>query len=453
MASKAMRISIPAADKAALERMARGGESRAALRAKAVLALAAGESAAGAARKIGITEKTVRAARDRFLADGVDGLRVRSSGGECNAPHFDAGVPDALKRWREPGRTGPIPLARLKIETWVRDCAALGLLRPDARLPERAWFRERFGASAHVVQSAFDALAAQGFVRTVPRGATFLARTMPFAGRFLLVLEAKNGICFNLEKAAHETERIRPGISWKTVWRSHATPAAEIGALARDIAMQRYCGVFMRFAHSSTPTWAPGPAQLASIPDVPMAVDKIYRGTLVSPMVRELGLSHDETLDESFAAMARVGRRRILVVSFGLGDKEEDATRKAAARNGVEIPDGGYISFVTEETDPNVRRTLGLLLRVFRPGDTDAILVRRDDHLKPLAAALRDQWGETAARRIPVVVWSAGRLLPDEGLDVEWRGYDLVATLLSFIDWCEAIRAGEKYPPDPVAAR
>ncbi len=44
-------------------------------------------------------------------------------------------------------------------------------------------------------------------------------------------------------------------------------------------------------------------------------------------------------------------------------------------------------------------------------------------------------------------------MLPAEGLAVEWRGSDLPATLLSFIDWCEAVRAGAKNPPDPAVAR
>ena len=44
-------------------------------------------------------------------------------------------------------------------------------------------------------------------------------------------------------------------------------------------------------------------------------------------------------------------------------------------------------------------------------------------------------------------------MLPAEGLAVEWRGPDLPATLLSFIDWCEAVRASAKNPPDPAVAR
>ena len=40
-----------------------------------------------------------------------------------------------------------------------------------------------------------------------------------------------------------------------------------------------------------------------------------------------------------------------------------------------------------------------------------------------------------------------------ENLAVEWRGPVLPATFLSFIDGCEAVRAGAKNPPDPAVAR
>ena len=66
--------------------------------------------------------------------------------------------------------------------------------------------------------------------------------------------------------------------------------------------------------------------------------------------------------------------------------------------------------------------------------------------------AMRERWGEKAAARVPVVCWSVGDMLPTEGLHIEWRGPDLPATLLSFIDWCEAVRSGAKNPPDPIVA-
>lgn len=453
MTAPPIAISLTPADRAALERLARG-ESRAAFRARAVLALADGDCVAEAARSLRLTEKTVRAARARFLSEGVDGLRARSAGCEPCVPRFDAGVPAALKRYREPGRSGPAPLARLKVECWVRGCAARGLLRPGARLPERSWFIGHFRVSAHAVQSAFDSLAAQGFVRSVPRGASFLARAFPFSGRFLLVLEAKQGLCLNLERAARETERIRPGVSWTVVWRSRKTPAAEIAEVARDLAMQRYCGAFMRFAHAAE--WLPGPAMLASVPDVPIAVDKIHRGTVVSPLVRALDFSRMETWDEAFAAFRRAGRRRFFVIDASPEPDERDReaeVRAAAASAGVSIPPFGYLAPVGGNGDKNLRRIFGMALALTAPDAVDAILVRRDDFLKSLSASLRARWGGAAAARIPVICWSAGRLLPDEGLNVEWRGCDLVATMLSFIDWSEAVRAGDPHPPEPRAVR
>ena len=444
-------IVLSPADRAALERLAKG-ESRAAFRAKAVLALADGESVAGSARRLKVTPKTVRAALARFRKGGVGGLRPKSP---CGGPVVPAlKVPRRTLRLpnREAGRRGRLPRARGRIEAWVRDSVALGFVAPGARLPERAWFRETFGATAKTVQAAFDGLAAQGFVRAADRRGTFVADRLPFAGRFLLVLEGKSGMRDNLERAARRTEALRPGVRWDVVWRSPKT----VPEILRGLRAHRWCGAFLRTAHTDTPKWSPGHAQIASVPNVPIAVDSIYRGTKVSPLVRTLNVSRSETWGEAFAAFRRAGRRRFLVVEPGPGtggpDREADV-RAAAAEADVAIPKFGYLAPVGENGEKNLRRIFGMALALTAPDAVDAILVRRDDFLKPLSAALRERWGAEAASRVPVVCWSVGDMLPAEGLAVEWRGPDLPATLLSFIGWCEAVRAGAKNPPDPAVVR
>lgn len=76
MTAPPIATSLSPADRAALERLAKG-ESRAAFRARAVLALADGKGVAEAARSVRVTEKTVRAALARFRKGGVGGLRPK----------------------------------------------------------------------------------------------------------------------------------------------------------------------------------------------------------------------------------------------------------------------------------------------------------------------------------------------------------------------------------------
>lgn len=451
MALKARQVSLSAADRMALERMSRGGESRAAMRAKALLALARGVTVAEAAQSLFLTGKTVRAARARFLAGGVEGLMPKSP---CGGPVVPAlKVPRKAPRpiSQAPGHRGRLPRSRERIETWVRDSAALGFVAPGARLPERAWFRETFGATSKTVQAAFDELSAQGFVRVTDRRGTFVADRLPFEGRFLLVLEGKCGMCANLEMAARRTEELRPGVHWDVFWRSPET----VPEILHGLRAQRWCGAFLRTAHTDTPKWSPGHALIASVPNVPIAVDSIYRGTKVSPLVRALNVSRSETLGEAFEAFRRAGRRRFIVVDAGLwpdGRDREAEVRAAAEKAGVSIPEFGYLAPVGGNGEKNLRRIFGMALALAGPDSADAILVRRDDFLGPLSAAMRERWGEKAAARVPVVCWSVGDMLPTEGLHIEWRGPDLPATLLSFIDWCEAVRSGAKNPPDPIVA-
>ncbi|MBR1836908.1 MAG: hypothetical protein IJ783_06430, partial [Kiritimatiellae bacterium] len=300
-------------------------------------------------------------------------------------------------------------------------------------------------------------LAAGGFVEARHRSATRVAARLPFAGRFLLVLEEANadgtsGICENLEKAARETESRRRGVAWDVVWRTpENTPA-----LARDLAAHRWCGAFLRFAHTTSPNWTPGEAALASVPGVPMGVETVYKGTAVSPLVRELHLSDHEPWGEVFAKCAAAGMRRALVLDTpaGRGARDrEGEVRTAAAASGVSIPEFGYAVPLSTDTGESIRRLLAMQSRLVRPGDVDAILVRRDDLLHHLAPVLRANWGERAASAVRVVCWSVGTLLADEGLRVEWRGYDIVSTKLSFIDWAEDVRSGARHPAEPRVAR
>lgn len=101
------RISLSPSDRAALERFAKGGESRLALRAKAVLALAEGASVSAAARELWLSRETVRESRNRFLESGVAG--VAGAAFVSPVPRLPARVPRELAG--EAGRAGRPPVA------------------------------------------------------------------------------------------------------------------------------------------------------------------------------------------------------------------------------------------------------------------------------------------------------------------------------------------------------
>ncbi len=116
------RISLSPSDRAALERFAKGGESRLALRAKAVLALAEGASVSAAARELWLSRETVRESRNRFLESGVAG--VAGAAFVSPVPRLPARVPRELAG--KAGRAGRPPVADYS---------------PSAKRPD--WRRER----------------------------------------------------------------------------------------------------------------------------------------------------------------------------------------------------------------------------------------------------------------------------------------------------------------------
>ena len=452
-------ISLSPADRAALERLARGG-SRAAFRAKAVLALSDGGTVAGTARRLKVTPKTVRAARARFFDGGADALREKPRGGEPEFPVLRVSPPSELANWTEGGARGRPPRARRKIETWVRDAAALGLLRPGARLPDRDWFRREFHATPGLVQSAFAELAAQGFVRSVPGVATLLARRLPFAGRYLLGIlpkrddQSREGLDVSLLAAARRQEK-RLGVEWEVC---DIVPPSHPDYLPTlfQIASQRYAGVLLRATMRRKDD--PGRHRwFASVDHVPICSYSIEGGPSIlsgdygshfSALIRP-GSSALETL---FAAVRAAGCRRALVLGVespeDVSAAAESETRAVATAAGIAIPPHFY-QCASLLAPLQTRRLADLLLVSAEAAGIDAAICLQDNFAPILCDAIRDA-GTTAVK-----VFSLGSF-PNEmhcSLPVEWHGDDWDATLDGFVRWCDAVHAGDPAPPPPVLVR
>lgn len=459
MEGKAIHIAITSADRAALERIAPRSDD-VGLHARIALGHLEGMAIAPLARREHSSRATVRKWIARFLAEGVTALHARSPGRRKTPCRYAGAIvevspPDALLPPRGPRTVS----SRLRLECSIRDAIATGRLPPGAPLPSRQWLARRFKVpSASSVASAFASLRRDGFVTASRGGETRVAASFPNENRFLLILEGRlpdgepEGICRNLELAARETSRLCPGVEWTVAWRSGGKADADI---AREIALQRYCGVFVRSVHSSSSapdqhSFLPGPCVFASVPRVPICCYHIIKGTSHSPLLRCLPLSEWDGWETAFRRCVEAGLRSVLVLDsrpWPRSNDMEDAVRAQAASLGVAIPPYGY-GVCWKNSDAESRRRFRAMLHIVGADGADAVILRADDALPALAAAMRAEWGE-ASGRIPVFAYSGGRLLPDEGLSVNWIGPDIVATLLSFMDWARGIRAGSRNLRDP----
>ena len=457
-------IRISGDDRATLETLARR-DDRTGLRAQAVLALSTGASISGAARSLRLAEKTVRAAGRRFLEGGAAAIRERREARAPRFPDLRVCVPAEIATWKETHAHGRPPLARRKIETWVRDCAALGLLPAGGRLPDREWFRERFKTGPGVVQDAFDELAAQGFVRAVRRGGTFLESPLPFSGRYLLGLlplrvdATREGLDSALEAAARRQEK-RLGVAWDIVeivppWHPAYLPTF------RDLQAQRYAGALLRTAtrrmeEPGRSTW------LASLDHVPVfALGGVSREQTASLGSHAVVADHfpEDDLGALFRAVRAAGCRRAFVLGVvvtsapAISREREDAVHREAAAAGVEIPPCFYQCAATS-TPLQTRRLADLAFSGRDAERIDAVVSLQDNFAPVLCDALVARFGAAAARR-RVRVFSMG-FIPRKkpcAIPVEWHGTDWDATLDAFVSWCDSIHCGAPSPAPPLIVR
>lgn len=449
-------IVLSATDRNALEQLAqRGADDRAALRARAVMALEGGEPVSAVARRLRLARATVRAARRRFETGGADALL--DSGGPPQQPALRISVPEALfERAGAAGTTGRgrPPMARLRIECYVRDCAALGLFKRGGALPPRRWFARRFGTGPSAVQAAFDSLRAQGFAVDGPGGRTLLPQTLPFDGRYLLLIpsppEEPDGIDAALIAAARRLESSL-GIRWEI---ARVLPARDDPAppQIREVASQRYAGVFMRTQNASRYT------QLDNVPIGCIHIQGRH-GSHVCKLANTPYAS-EHTLRTLFADCRSAGCRAPLVIDTSysprLVETETEAARETLARRlasevGLTIAPDGYQTVFARQPR-QMRRTIRMALA---GGPFDAVVSLEDNFAPPICEALVEFFGSAEVSAQRVKVFSAGSfpVTLETALPVSWHGDDVESTLLSFVRWCNAIHAGDGNPPQPAIVR
>lgn len=391
---------------------------------------------------------------------------VKSSVGERRLAGHRAGS-GVEADLRPSSRTGPDAAVRRRICTFVRDQIALGKWTPGVRLPDRLWFRRRFHCTFTATQAAFDQLRREGFVQCRTRTGTVAADPPPFAGRYLILCrdisdERKIGPIVALKAAAKQLEAEK-GITMEFrdgLKALETTPEARAALLA-ELRAQRWAGAFL---HPWSQIMADiGPVKINNVP-VCYQAGRIgigargFTGSRTARLLIPQMATPTETAFERLLAMcAAAGRRRVAIFDHQTEHGPFPIERALAAtrRYGLELGPVHFQALRLVGRRRGTRDAVCAILRaVLAPGrewQPDCIVLMDDHWIDPLEEVLFEQ-GAKAARGYFVACIGNAPLLPASRLDVHFAGLDHLATLRSFLDWCDAIHAGEKSPPPPSIA-
>lgn len=445
-------------------------------RAAIVLALLDGASPVEIATGTGVSYATIRSVRAKFAAGGPDALRTKPPRKRSDAElpllpkRLRAAVPEQIRNAaRDRHARGRLPLVRMAIETWIRDAIATGRVRPGGALPSRRDFRRAFDTTLGVVQRAFATLERQGFVRSRRGGSTDAAPHPPFADRYLYLGmpdgdENGVGILHAVKAAAAAIERSR-GVRFEF-------PGGEGRSLnvdspwRRDLFAQmrshRWAGVM--FQNWTDEMAAAGKVRMDGVPVcIPGEPGVSARGFTGSMVVR-LGAARDaagrivEPLDDVFSDCAAAGCRRVAFLNHQNRKKpfRRDHVAGIAARFGLQIGPWHYqeirmVGDVPGERDA-IAAVLAAMLAPGRGWEPDAVVLMDDHWLRPLELVLAG-FGGGRMRAMFVSCLANRPALPKSPLNVRFRGVDHERTLLSFVDWCEALRRGAPDPRPPAMVR
>ena len=358
------------------------------------------------------------------------------------------------------GRRGPLPGKRRKVCAWVRHEIAVGNLKPGERLPDRKWFMARFGIANHPVQLAFEELSRDGLVRSVPGHGTCVADSLPFDGRYLLAvrsnpIDAGSHLFASALRLAAQEVAAQRGVSFEVrdlvdAERDSVAYAEMMDAVRR----QRYAGVFVQCltkeGHESD--------VLTNIDDVPMAYAGESSHLAQGNLVKSIGMPDFEGIvaefRRHFAACREKGCRRVAM--FGAWNPQYDREsyfRRLARDYDLQIVPGGFHHFdMGRWYAEQFKRLVDLFFRSDGGREADAIVLADDNMLMPFAEVHRKLFGRKDDARHFVSCHCNAPLFPETDYPVSFHGYDLVATLLSLVDYAKDCRAGVRRPRLPAFA-
>ena len=319
---------------------------------------------------------------------------------------------------------------------------------------------QRFELGNLPVQQVFDELREDGLVRSVPGHGTCVANVLPFSGRYLLLVRANpldagsHLFASALQRAAAEVAE-RRRLSFETIGLADADcETTAYAEMVESVRCQHYAGVF-----------AQGVADvkdhlnaLTNIDDVPIVYlgehSYLTQGSLARSIASDVGLRADAEFQRHFASCREKGCRRIaLFASWGPKGDSESCFRELARKSGLEIVRGGYHFLdMNYWFEAAFERLVELFFLSDGGREVDAIVLSDDNMLVPFARAYRNVFGCRGKPRHFVSCHCNAPLFPETGFPVVYHGFDLVATLDSFVDYAEDCRAGIRTPRLPIFA-
>lgn len=361
-------------------------------------------------------------------------------------------------RTQSAGRRGPLPRKRLKVCAWVRHQIATGKLKPGERLPDRAWFIERFDLGNLPVQQAFDELRADGLIRAVPGHGTCVADVLPFQGRYLLVVRANplnaGSYLFAsaLQRAAADVAEHR-GLTFDVLNLVDADcDTTAYAEMLEAVRRQRYAGVFVQGVTEVQNSLN----VLTNIDDVPIVYpgesSYLTQGNLARALSSDTVTRAESEFRRHFASCREKGCRRIaLLASWGPKGDCESYFRELAREYDLEIVRSGYHFFHMDYWfEEAFERLVELFFRSDGGREVDAIVLSDDNMLVPFVNVHRNIFGRRGDSRHVVSCHCNAPLYPTTDFPAVYHGFDLVATLDSFVDYAEDCRAGQRNPRQPV---
>ncbi len=268
----------------------------------------------------------------------------------------------------------------------LRSRIVSGRYAPGDRLPSRDAMMDEYGVSRMTVQSALQKLGQEGFVVSVPRHGTFVAKHMPHQVHYALLFgqleEAANSNHFNraLAKAARSFHRgyqldLHYGFEGARGFQRYQT-------LAEDVQKRRIAGLLF-----ASPPFVLKNTPLLDVPAIPRSAFMSPRPDLDIPAV---SVDSEGFIGKLVAFVIEHGCQRIAVLLSSIqAEKFIPRIQAGFKAAGISIHPNWFLG--SDTRSPLSTRTLTRLLMSGCPDvRPDCLIVTDDNLLPPVSESLRE---------------------------------------------------------------
>lgn len=338
-----------------------------------------------------------------------------------------------------------MPQKRSKVYEFFRRQILAGRLQAGAQLPAQTALAAQFKVSPVTVQRSIEALVQQGFVRTQPRGGTFVAERPPHLCRYGLVFvdtpELPQTWTLFHNALANEAISLSRSNGWRIDAYHGVDGHVDCDAYQRllDDVREGILGGVIIAAYPSALLSTP----LLQDPDLPRVAIMGVPGIAGIPRVWvDLEGLVDRALDE----LAATGRRRVaIVLSDGMYRHCPDYYLPALQKRGFPAHPW-WIQILERRPVEAVRHAVQLLMRPGQTDRPDALLVL-DDNLVENACAGLVAAGVRVPDEVSVVAHCNFPWPPPAVLPLRRIGFDARQVLVSSVECINRQRRGENIEP------